>query len=202
MSRKLALSLLLLSLAVTACAQSSVEARVKQIRQAYANRLNLMQNQPYDDPDMKMYQMTLSYKRMYPGTGYYNHNDVYYWTDDENESYMLKPTLYFVTSNYSMNSNLYRFSNEFLYDDQTEEPMFILVTTELMGTGKRSEYRFYFDKGKLIKQVPERIAPLGDDELVPFFAIDDKGRASEKDLLNELERHRKLFHNSVETLTW
>ena len=51
MDRKLILILSMALMALCMAAQNSVEQRVNVIRQAYANRLNLMQNQPYDDED-------------------------------------------------------------------------------------------------------------------------------------------------------
>ena len=86
----------MLTIALTAIAQSGVEARLKVIRDAYEARLGMMTNQPYDD-GVEVEQLTVNYNRMYPGTGLYRHTDTYYWTDDENEEYMLLPQLYFVT---------------------------------------------------------------------------------------------------------
>ena len=112
MTRKLILMLCLTAMALGMTAQNSVEQRINVIRQAYANRMNLMQNQPYDDDSDKVDRLTIAYSRMYPGTGMARFKDTYYWTDDENEEYMLKPTLYFMTRQYTMNSGIYKFYNE------------------------------------------------------------------------------------------
>ena len=63
MDRKLILILSMALMALCMAAQNSVEQRVNVIRQAYANRLNLMQNQPYDDEDQRVDQLTIAYNR-------------------------------------------------------------------------------------------------------------------------------------------
>ena len=200
MTRKFILTLCLAVIALGMAAQKNVDTRIKQIREAYSNRLTLMQNQPYENE--KVDQLTVAYNRMYPGTGMARFNDTYYWTDDENENYMLKPSLYFVSSSYTLNSGLYAFNREYLFDAQTEEPMFMLITTEFKGTDKKHEYRFYFDKGRLIKQIPEKIGPLGEDELNPEIEIDKNGKAVASSLLKEFESVKSKFHEFVPTFAW
>ena len=197
---KFYLTACLLILALGSAAQKSVDERVKEIRAAYAARLGMMENQPYDD--IKVERMTISYNRMYPGTGMFQYDDTYYWTDDENEDYMLLPQLYFVTSKYTMNSGIYRYYREYLFDMETGDPMFLLITTQL-GDDKATlkEYRFYFDEGKLIKQVPERIGPFDDDELIkPDFAIDEKGRAV--GLEESFKGVAETFNSIIPTYAW
>ena len=202
MTRKLFLLLCLGMMTLGMTAQKSVEQRINVIRQAYANRQNLMQNQPYDGDTEKVGQMTIAYNRMFPGTGLACFNNTYYWTDDNNEEYMLKPVIYFAVQRSTMNSGIYHSYREFLYDPETEEPMFMLVTTQRGDDGKRLEYRFYFDKGKLIRQTPDKIEPVGDDEVWPGIEVDNDGHASVAQLLNEFEFHRKNFHNNIETYAW
>lgn len=202
MTRKLFLLLCLGMMTLGMTAQQSVEQRINVIRQAYANRQNLMQNQPYDGDTEKVGQMTIAYNRMFPGTGLACFNNTYYWTDDNNEEYMLKPVIYFAVQRSTMNSGIYHSYREFLYDPETEEPMFMLVTTQRGDDGKRLEYRFYFDKGKLIRQTPAKIEPVGDDEVWPGIEVDNDGHASVAQLLNEFEFHRKNFHNNIETYAW
>jgi len=202
MTRKLFLLLCLGMMTLGMTAQQSVEQRINVIRQAYANRQNLMQNQPYDGDTEKVGQMTIAYNRMFPGTGLACFNNTYYWTDDNNEEYMLKPVIYFAVQRSTMNSGIYHSYREFLYDPETEEPMFMLVTTQRGDDGKRLEYRFYFDKGKLIRQTPDKIEPVGDDEVWPGIEVDNDGHASVAQLLNEFEFHRKNFHNNIETYAW
>lgn len=202
MTRKLFLLLCLGMMTLGMTAQKSVEQRINVIRQAYANRQNLMQNQPYDGDTEKVGQMTIAYNRMFPGTGLACFNNTYYWTDDNNEEYMLKPVIYFAVQRSTMNSGIYHSYREFLYDPETEEPMFMLVTTQRGDDGKRLEYRFYFDKGKLIRQTPAKIEPVGDDEVWPGIEVDNDGHASVAQLLNEFEFHRKNFHNNIETYAW
>ena len=200
MTRKLIITLCLALTAMGMTAQKSVDARINEIRQAYANRINIMNNQPYDD--IKMEQMTVSYNRMYPGSGLFQYNDTYYWTDDDNEDYMLKPLLYFVTRKYSMNHGMYRYYREYLLDVESGEPMFLLVTMQ-MGDDEttKQEFRFYFDKGRLIKQVPERIGPFADDALlVPDFRIDDNGRA--RAVIEEFNGIKETFNSLIPAVAW
>ena len=194
--------LCLAAMALGMSAQKSVDARIKVIRKAYAERLNLMQNQPYDDDANKVNQLTIAYNRMYPGTGLAKFKDTYYWTDDENEDYMLKPVLYYVTSHETMNSGIYIFNREFLFDAETEEPMFMYVSTQFGEDGKKLEYRFYFDKGKLIKQIPEKIGPVGDGELDPMIKLDKNGKAVAADLLRGFESIKANFHSHIATYPW
>ena len=202
MTRKLIIMLCLAAVALGMNAQKSVDARIKQIREAYANRLTMMQNQPYDDDANKVDQLTIAYNRMYPGTGMAKFKDTYYWTDDENEDYMLKPTLYYATRHYTMNSGIYIFNREYLFDAETEEPMFMYVSTQFGDDGKKLEYRFYFDKGKLIKQIPEKIAPIKDGELEPGIKVDKNGKADAASLLREFESIMKTFHDQIPTYPW
>lgn len=202
MTRRLILTLCLVAIAMGMNAQKSVDARIKHIREAYANRLALMQNQPYDDESQKVERLVMTYNRMYPGTGLACFNDTYYWTDDENEDYMLKPTLYFATSDYTMNTGIYIFHREYLFDAETEEPMFMYVTTRFGEDGKKLEYRFYFDKGKLIKQIPEKIGSVSEDELDAMIAVDKNGKADAASLLREMEAVKATFHNHIPTYPW
>ena len=202
MTRKLILLFCLAAMALGMSAQKSVDDRIKVIRKAYAERLNLMKNQPYDDDANKVDQLTITYNRMYPGTGLAKFRDTFYWTDDENEDYMLKPVLYYVTSHSTMNSGIYIFNREYLFDVQTEEPMFMYVSTQLGEDGKKLEYRFYFDKGKLIKQIPEKIGPVGDGELDPMIKLDKNGKAVAADLLRGFESIKANFHSQIDTYPW
>lgn len=202
MTRKLILLFCLAAMALGMSAQKSVDDRIKVIRKAYAERLNLMKNQPYDDDANKVNQLTIAYNRIYPGTGLAKFRDTYYWTDDENEEYMLKPVLYYVTSHETMNSGIYIFNREYLFDAQTEEPMFMYVSTQFGEDGKKLEYRFYFDKGKLIKQIPEKIGPVGDGELDPMIKLDKNGKAVAADLLRGFESIKANFHSQIDTYPW
>ena len=202
MTRKLILLFCLAAMALGMSAQKSVDDRIKVIRKAYAERLNLMKNQPYDDDANMVNQLTIAYNRIYPGTGLAKFRDTYYWTDDENEDYMLKPVLYYVTSHSTMNSGIYIFNREYLFDVQTEEPMFMYVSTQLGEDGKKLEYRFYFDKGKLIKQIPEKIGPVGDGELDPMIKLDKNGKAVAADLLRGFESIKANFHSQIDTYPW
>lgn len=202
MTRKLIIMLCLAAVALSMSAQKSVDARIKQIREAYANRLTMMQNQPYDDESQKVERLVISYNRMYPGTGLACFNDTYYWTDDENEDYLLKPVLYYATSDHTMNTGIYIFHREYLFDAETEEPMFMYVSTQFGEDGKKVEYRFYFDKGKLIKQIPDKIAPIKDDELEPGIMVGKNGKADAASLLKEFESIKKTFHDQIPTYPW
>ncbi len=202
MTRKLILLLCLAAMALGMSAQKSVDDRIKVIRKAYAERLNLMKNQPYDDDANMVNQLTIAYNRIYPGTGLAKFRDTFYWTDDENEDYMLKPILYYVTSYNTMNSGIYIFNREYLFDVQTEEPMFMYVSTQFGEDGKKLEYRFYFDKGKLIKQIPEKIGPVGDGELDPMIKLDKNGKAVAADLLRGFESIKANFHSQIDTYPW
>ena len=194
--------LCLVAIASGMSAQKNVDARIKQIREAYANRLALMQDQPYDDDADKVDQLTIAYNRMFPGTGLAKFKDTYYWTDDENEDYMLKPVLYYFTSHNTMNSGIYIYNREFLFDAETEEPMFMYVSTQFGEDGKKLEYRFYFDKGKLIKQIPEKIGPVGDDEVDPMIDLDKNGKAVAAKLLRSFEDVKNSFHDQIVTYAW
>lgn len=201
MSKRPVFIFLLCVIAVGAMAQSGVEKRIEQIRKAYASSREAMVMQPYDD--VKVWQMTLSYNRIFPGTGLYSEQNTYYWTDDDNEEYMLKPELYFVSSRYSLCHDEYRFYREYLFDAETEEPMFMLVTTQRFDDeSTRREYRFYFDGGRLIRQIPESIVLAENEAVTPDFIIDAAGRANVEALLSEFNRLKENFHNNVATYKW
>ncbi|MBR1543700.1 MAG: hypothetical protein IJ626_02260 [Muribaculaceae bacterium] len=188
---------------LSANAQSNNDEHIKKIQQAYQSRLALMQNQPYDD--IKVEQMSVSYNRMYPGTGLYRHTDTYYWLDDEDEEYMLRPRLYFVTSRYSLCHDRYRFYREYLFDAETGEPMFMLLTTQLHDdVGSRREYRFYFHNGRIIRQIPAKIeipdSPDSPDFIMPDIDIDPA--RLESGLLMEFSNVKQIFDRNVPTMAW
>ena len=202
MTRRFLFLLCAAALAATAASAQSVEARLKQIRDTYAARLDLMNNKPYDDPGVE--QMTVSFKRNIPGTGLFDYTSTFYWTDDEDEQYMLRPTLYFATCRYSRNMGMYGYTREYLFDPVTEQPMFMLITTQVLDSPTRLEFRFYFDEqGRLIKQLPEAIGPCDDgDVLAPDVPVDDNGVASGEALLNAFESVKDDFHHHIATYKW
>lgn len=199
MKRKFIIAICLTLAGLFSYAQQGVEARIGEIRKAYAARIDQMNNQPYDD--FKIEELTITYNRNYPGTGPYSHTDTFYWIDDENEDFMLKPQLYFATSRYTMCAGNYRHYREYLFDIDTGEPMFLLISAQLGDDSQtKKEYRFYFDNGKLIKQIPERIVFDENDLLTPDFGIDATGKAV--DLISSFNSVRNTFHAIVPTYAW
>ena len=61
--------------------------------------------------------------------------------------------LYFATSKVTYAMGAHKWYWEFLWDSMEGDPMFALLVREEAGT--KMEYRFYFDNGKVRKNVPE-----------------------------------------------
>ena len=150
---KLRLTFIMLAViatAVTASAQKQ-EQRIKQIRQAYADRMEIMQNKPYDGP---FNEVSVDVAHNLPGTGLYERHDKFYFTQEQySADGSMASLLYFVTSKATYAHGMHGYYWEFLWDSMEGDPMFaLLVRTE--GNDKK-EYRFYFEKNKVIKVVPE-----------------------------------------------
>ncbi len=126
------------------------DKRLAQIRQAYADRMEMMNNKPYDSKICN--EISVDVGQDLPGSGLYERHDKYYFTP---EQYPEDGTsqLYFVTSKetYAMGQHIYYW--EFLWDSENGDPMFAYLVRQ-EGKSKK-EYRFYFENGKVIKTVPE-----------------------------------------------
>ena len=129
------------------------EKRLAQIRQAYADRLEIMNNKPYG-VDKPFNEVSVDVAKNFPATGLYQRNDKYYFTQEQySADGSMASLLYFMTSKATYAHGMHGYYWEFLWDSMEGDPMFaLLIRTE--GDQKK-EYRFYFDKGKVIKTVPD-----------------------------------------------
>ncbi len=199
--KKILIALVTLMSVVMPSSAGDLQARLQYIHDEYEARLTKMANQPYDD-GLSIECMTMQYNRMYPGTGLAQFCTKFYWTDDENENYMLRPTLYFVTSDTRMCSGIFRYYNEYLFDSTTGELLFVLWVTQ-MGNDEanRRELRCWFDGDRIIKQLPERI----DDEsglLLNVVEVEDSGRVSVASILRECADLKSRFDAEIPTYAW
>ena len=137
--------------AVNVVVAQNHDKRMAQIRQAYADRLAIMQNKPYDGP---FNEIGVDVAQNLPGTGLYERHDKYYFTQEQySADGSLDSQLYFVTSKETYTHGMHGYYWEFLWDSMEGDPMFAYLVRQEGDTKK--EYRFYFEKGKVIKVVPE-----------------------------------------------
>lgn len=149
------LRLIFIMLAVIATASFATaqnkEQRIKQIRQAYADRLEIMQNKPYDGP---FNEAEVNVAKNLPGTGLYERHDKYYFTQEQySADGSMCSQLYFATSKETYVHGMHGYYWEFLWDSMEGDPMFALLVRQEGDTKK--EYRFYFENNKVIKTVPD-----------------------------------------------
>ena len=149
---KLRLTILMLAVVATASMLSAQNnKRMAQIRQAYADRLEIMQNKPYDGP---FNEIGVDVAQNLPGTGLYERHDKFYFTQEQySADGSMCSLLYFVTSKATYVHGMHGYYWEFLWDAMEGDPMFALLVRDEGGTKK--EYRFYFENNKLIKVVPD-----------------------------------------------
>ena len=150
---KLRLTLILLAVLTTASMLSAQNnKRMAQIRQAYADRLEIMNNKPYGD--MPFNEISVDVAQNMPGSGMREVHDKYYFTQEQySADGSMCSQLYFATSTVTYAMGMHKWYWEFLWDSMEGDPMFALLVRDEGGVKK--EYRFYFENDKLIKADPE-----------------------------------------------
>lgn len=162
------------------------DKRMAQIRQAYADRLEIMKYNPYENHPFN--EISVDVAQNLPGSGLYERHDKYHFTQEQySEDGKMCSQLYFVTSKetYAMGMHVYYW--EFLWDSMEGDPMFAYLVRQ-EGDSKK-EYRFYFENGKVIKTMPEvKQWPLKDMMSLHPYVID-----SPADVLKIMKRHVEKF---------
>ena len=140
----------------------NIEKRMDKIRQAYADRLELMKNKPNDGP---FNEVSVDVAQNLPGTGLYERHDKFYFTQEQySADGSMDSQLYFMTSRSTYAHGMHVYYWEFLWDSMEGDPMFAYLVRQEGDTKK--EYRFYFEKGKVVKTIPE-VKQWPKDELQP-----------------------------------
>lgn len=150
---KLRLTLIMLAVIATASLATAQnhEKRMAQIRQAYADRLEIINNNTYDEP---FNYVNVDLSQNLPGSGIHDRHEKYYFTQEVyGEDGRMASLLFYLTckDTYTMGMHIYKW--EFLWDAMEGDPMFALLVRQ-EGDAKK-EYRFYFENNKVIKVVPE-----------------------------------------------
>lgn len=189
MKKRLTFIMLAIVAIALSCGAQNHEKRMKQIRQAYADRLEIMKNNPYAESGMPFNQVGVDVAENMPGSGLHERHDKYYFTQEQySDRGDMECTLYFATSNGTYAHGIHGYKWEFLWDSMEGDPMFaLLVRTE---GAARKEYRFYFENGKVIKTVPDvKQWPDKDDpeSLHPFII------SKPADVLKLMNRHESTF---------
>ena len=185
---KLRITIIMLSIIATAslAIAQNHEKRMAQIRQAYADRLEIMNNNPYDVP---CNEISVDVSQNLPGSGIHERHDKYYFTQEQySEDGKMASLLYFVTckDTYTMGMHVYKW--EFLWDAMEGDPMFALLVRQ-EGDDKK-EYRFYFDNNKVIKVVPEVKQWPGKDMMSLHPYVIDKPA----DVLKLMKQYQTTFN--------
>lgn len=150
---KLRLTFIMLAVFATASVLSAQnhDKRMAQIRQAYADRLDIMQNKPYDGP---FNEVGVDVAQNLPATGLYERHDKFYFTQEQySADGSMCSLLYFATSKVTYTHGMHGYYWEFLWDSMEGDPMFALLVRQ-EGDDKK-EYRFYFENDKVMKVVPD-----------------------------------------------
>ena len=186
MKHRITILLLALFATTSLVTAQNHDKRIAQIRQAYADRLEIMNNSPYDVP-CNFINNDLA--QNLPGSGLHERHDKYYFTQEQySEDGKMASLLYYVTSKdtYAMGMHVYNW--EFLWDAMEGDPMFALLVRQ-EGNAKK-EYRFYFEKNKVIKVVPEfKQWPLKDMMSLHPYVIDKPD-----DVLKLMKQYQTTFN--------
>lgn len=161
MKRILSFTLLLtLSIAIAFAADNSKQIeRIRAIYNDVHEHIAMAQEEP-----MMTNQMTIDINQMYPGSGPHKEHITFYFScldfseEDQREdgSINWQSDLHFVTQ--SFNIGAHEYYCEYLFDPETGEPLFALITFDDDATGQKQSVRYYFDKGKLIQTNPTKVS--------------------------------------------
>lgn len=131
--------------------------RIRAIYNDVHEHIAMAQEEP-----MMTNQMAIDINQMYPGSGPHKEHITFYFTcldfseEDHREdgSINWQSDLKFVTQSYNIGGHEYYC--EYLYDPETSEPLFALITFDDDVTGQKQSVRYYFDKGKLFQTIPAK----------------------------------------------
>lgn len=152
MKLRLTIALLAIFAVATMANAQNHEQRMAKIRQAYADRLEIMKNKPVEDQPFN--EISVDVAQNMPGSGLYERHDKYYFTQEQySADGSLDSQLYFMTSRSTYAHGMHVYYWEFLWDSMEGDPMFALLVREEGGT--KMEYRFYFENNKVIKVIPD-----------------------------------------------
>ncbi len=184
---KLRITIIMLAMVATATLATAQnhEKRMAQIRQAYADRLEIMKNNPYEVP---CNEISVDLSQNLPGSGIHQLKAKYYFTQEQySEDGKMASLLYFATCTDTYAMGMHVFKWEFLWDAMEGDPMFALLVRQ-EGDAKK-EYRFYFENNKVIKVVPEfKQWPLNDMMSLHPYVIDKPA-----DVLRIMKKHQHTF---------
>ena len=190
MTMKLRLTIIVLAVmtASVAFAQNH-DKRMAQIRQAYAVRLEIMKNKPVDE-NVPFNEIGVDVAQNLPGTGLYERHDKYYFTQEQySADGSMDSQLYFMTSRSTYAHGMHVYYWEFLWDSMEGDPMFAYLVRQ-EGDAKQ-EYRFYFEKGKVIKTIPE-VKQWPKDDLQPYVI------KTPADVLKLMKQQQATFKSLLE----
>ena len=185
---KLRITIIMLAVIATASLATAQnhEKRMAQIRQAYADRLEIINNNTYDEP---FNYVNVDLSQNLPGSGIHDRHEKYYFTQEEyGENGRMASLLFYLTckDTYAMGMHVYKW--EFLWDAMEGDPMFALLVRQ-EGDAKK-EYRFYFENNKVIKVVPEFKQWPGKDMMSLHPYVIDKP----EDVLKLMKQYQTTFN--------
>ncbi|MBR2146239.1 MAG: hypothetical protein IJ925_02125 [Muribaculaceae bacterium] len=153
MRLRFTIALLALFAVATMTNAQNHEQRMAQIRQAYADRLEIMKNNPFGE-GTPFNEVNVDVAQNLPGSGLHERHTHYYFTQEQySADGSMASLLYFATSTETYAMGAHKWYWEFLWDSMEGDPMFALLVREEGGV--KMEYRFYFENNKVIKVVPD-----------------------------------------------
>ena len=152
MKTRVFLFLAVMMASVSIAGAQNHDKRMAQIRQAYADRLEIMNNNPYESQMFN--QVNVDLAQNMPGSGLREVHDRYYFTQEQySADGSMDSQVYFATSTITYAMGAHKWYWEFLWDSMEGDPMFAYLVRQ--EGDARQEYRFYFENNKLIKVVPD-----------------------------------------------
>lgn len=152
MKTRVFLFLIVMMASVSIAGAQNHDKRMAQIRQAYADRLEIMNNNPYESQMFN--QVNVDLAQNMPGSGLREVHDKFYFTQEQySADGAMASLLYFATCTRTYAMGAHKWYWEFLWDSMEGDPMFAYLVRQ--EGDARQEYRFYFENNKLIKVVPD-----------------------------------------------
>ena len=123
MKTRVFLFLAVMMASVSIAGAQNHDKRMAQIRQAYADRLEIMNNNPYESQMFN--QVNVDLAQNMPGSGLREVHDRYYFTQEQySTDGSMDSQVYFVTSTITYAMGAHKWYWEFLWDSMEGDPMF------------------------------------------------------------------------------
>ncbi len=166
--KRIVFFMLLCAMGAGMAVAQNVDTKIAQIRQLYSEAQELIGFADIEPNTRNTFSINID--QMYPGSGPHKEKIDFFFTcldlheDDESDYLNWHSTLYLVR--HSFNIGGHKYYNEYLYDIESGDPVFALLTN-VYDEKENEAVRVYLNKGKVLKIVPS--SELDIDLLIKNF---------------------------------